>query len=316
MGLNAILGKISFYWQYPFVRYALVVGVLIALCSSLLGVTLVLRRFSFIGDGLSHVAFGAMTIATVLKMTEKMPLIMGITIVSAVLLLRTGQNTKIKGDAMMAMISVGALAIGYLIMNLFSTAANLSGDVCSTLFGSTSILTLTKGEVWFCTAMSAIVVVIFILFYNKIFAITFDEDFSRTAGTKAGFYNLMLAIIIAVVIVLAMNLVGSQRLSFFRQFRQCVFLRISSVLRYALRYCLLPVRRLVFLFLFWQAHQLDPQLWRFKLLYFLYFESVENLQEAEWHEKKKICDTWCDVSFFLNGLQYTRYKSDTARALK
>ena len=164
MGLNAILGKISFYWQYPFVRYALVVGVLIALCSSLLGVTLVLRRFSFIGDGLSHVAFGAMTIATVLKMTEKMPLIMGITIVSAVLLLRTGQNTKIKGDAMMAMISVGALAIGYLIMNLFSTAANLSGDVCSTLFGSTSILTLTKGEVWFCAAMSAIVVVIFILF--------------------------------------------------------------------------------------------------------------------------------------------------------
>lgn len=168
MGFNAILGKISFYWQYPFVRYALVVGVLIALCSSLLGVTLVLRRFSFIGDGLSHVAFGAMTIATVLKMTEKMPLIMGITIVSAVLLLRTGQNTKIKGDAMMAMISVGALAIGYLIMNLFSTAANLSGDVCSTLFGSTSILTLTKGEVWFCAAMSAIVVVIFILFYVKL----------------------------------------------------------------------------------------------------------------------------------------------------
>ena len=233
MGFNAILGKISFYWQYPFVRYALVVGVLIALCSSLLGVTLVLRRFSFIGDGLSHVAFGAMTIATVLKMTEKMPLIMGITIVSAVLLLRTGQNTKIKGDAMMAMISVGALAIGYLIMNLFSTAANLSGDVCSTLFGSTSILTLTKGEVWFCAAMSAIVVVIFILFYNKIFAITFDEDFSRTAGTKAGFYNLMLAIIIAVVIVLAMNLVGSLLISALVIFpavsAMCIFKNFRSV---------------------------------------------------------------------------------------
>ena len=310
MGLNAILGKISFYWQYPFVRYALVVGVLIALCSSLLGVTLVLRRFSFIGDGLSHVAFGAMTIATVIKMTEKMPLIMGITIVSAVLLLRTGQNTKIKGDAMMAMISVGALAIGYLIMNLFSTAANLSGDVCSTLFGSTSILTLTKGEVWFCAAMSAIVVVIFILFYNKIFAITFDEDFSRTAGTKAGFYNLMLAIIIAVVIVLAMNLVGSLLISALVIFpavsAMCIFKNFRSV----------TICATVFLFLFWQAHQLDPQLWRFKLLYFLYFESVENLQEAEWHEKKKICDTWCDGSFFLNGLQYTRYKSDTARALK
>ena len=213
MGLNAILGKISFYWQYPFVRYALVVGVLIALCSSLLGVTLVLRRFSFIGDGLSHVAFGAMTIATVLKMTEKMPLIMGITIVSAVLLLRTGQNTKIKGDAMMAMISVGALAIGYLIMNLFSTAANLSGDVCSTLFGSTSILTLTKGEVWFCAAMSAIVVVIFILFIIKFLQLHLMRIFPRTAGTKAGFYNLMLAIIIAVVIVLAMNLVGSLLIS-------------------------------------------------------------------------------------------------------
>ena len=229
MGFNAILGKISFYWQYPFVRYALVVGVLIALCYSLLGVTLVLRRFSFNGDGLSHVAFGAMTIATVLKMTEKMPLIMGITIVSAVLLLRTGQNTKIKGDAMMAMISVGALAIGYLIMNLFSTAANLSGDVCSTLFGSTSILTLTKGEVWFCAAMSAIVVVIFILFYNKIFAITFDEDFSRTAGTKAGFYNLMLAIIIAVVIVLAMNLVGSLLVIFPAVSAMCIFKNFRSV---------------------------------------------------------------------------------------
>ena len=177
--------------------------------------------------------FGAMTIATVLKMTEKMPLIMGITIVSAVLLLRTGQNTKIKGDAMMAMISVGALAIGYLIMNLFSTAANLSGDVCSTLFGSTSILTLTKGEVWFCAAMSAIVVVIFILFYNKIFAITFDEDFSRTAGTKAGFYNLMLAIIIAVVIVLAMNLVGSLLISALVIFpavsAMCIFKNFRSV---------------------------------------------------------------------------------------
>ena len=133
MGFNAILGKISFYWQYPFVRYALVVGVLIALCSSLLGVTLVLRRFSFIGDGLSHVAFGAMTIATVLKMTEKMPLIMGITIVSAVLLLRTGQNTKIKGDAMMAMISVGALAIGY------STARDMARLACAAVENETLV---------------------------------------------------------------------------------------------------------------------------------------------------------------------------------
>ena len=211
--MTAILEKIAFYWNYPFVRYALIVGVLIALCSSLLGVTLVLKRFSFIGDGLSHVAFGAMAIAAVLQITNEMPLVMVITISSAVLLLRTGQNAKIKGDAAIAMISVGALAIGYLLMNLFSTSPNISGDVCSTLFGSTSILTLTKGEVWLCAILSVVVVAIFILFYNKIFAVTFDENFARATGTKANAYNLLIAVVIAVIIVLAMNLVGSLLIS-------------------------------------------------------------------------------------------------------
>jgi len=211
--MTAILEKLTLYWAYPFVRYALVVGVLIALCSSLLGVTLVLKRFSFIGDGLSHVAFGAMAIAAVLQITNEMPLVMVITIISAVLLLRTGQNTKIKGDAAIAMISVGALAIGYLLMNLFSTSSNLSGDVCSTLFGSTSILTLAKNEVWLCVGMSVLVVTVFILFYNKIFAVTFDEDFARAIGTKAGLYNLLIAVVVAVIIVLAMNLVGSLLIS-------------------------------------------------------------------------------------------------------
>ena len=211
--MTAILEKIAFYWTYPFVRYALIVGVLIALCSSLLGVTLVLKRFSFIGDGLSHVAFGAMAIAAVLQITNEMPLVMVITIISAVLLLRTGQNTKIKGDAAIAMISVGALAIGYLLMNIFSTSSNLSGDVCSTLFGSTSILTLSPVEVWLCVGMSVLVVAVFILFYNKIFAVTFDESFARATGTKAGLYNLLIAIVVAVIIVLAMNLVGSLLIS-------------------------------------------------------------------------------------------------------
>ena len=211
--MNAILEKLALYWAYPFVRYALVVGVLIALCSSLLGVTLVLKRFSFIGDGLSHVAFGAMAVAAVLQITNEMPLVMAITIVSAVLLLRTGQNTKIKGDAAIAMISVGALAIGYLLMNIFSTSSNLSGDVCSTLFGSTSILTLSPVEVWLCVGMSVLVVAVFILFYNKIFAVTFDESFARATGTKAGLYNLLIAIVVAVIIVLAMNLVGSLLIS-------------------------------------------------------------------------------------------------------
>ena len=211
--MTAIMEKLASYWAYPFVRYAFVVGVLIALCSSLLGVTLVLKRFSFIGDGLSHVAFGAMAIAAVLQLTNEMPLVMVITIISAVLLLRTGQNTKIKGDAAIAMISVGALAIGYLLMNIFSTSSNLSGDVCSTLFGSTSILTLSPVEVWLCVGMSVLVVAVFILFYNKIFAVTFDESFARATGTKAGLYNLLIAIVVAVIIVLAMNLVGSLLIS-------------------------------------------------------------------------------------------------------
>ncbi len=208
-----MLAKLGMYLQYPFVRYALMVGVLIALCSSLLGVTLVLKRFSFIGDGLSHVAFGAMAIASVLNLTNEMLLVLPVTAISAILLLRSGQNAKIKGDAAIAMISVGTLAFGYLIMNIFSTSSNLSGDVCSTLFGSTSILTLTPREVWLCAVLSIMVVVLFVLFYNKIFAVTFDEDFSKAVGTKAESYNLLIAIIIAVIIVLAMNLVGSLLIS-------------------------------------------------------------------------------------------------------
>ncbi len=211
--MTAILDKLTLYWQYSFVRYALAVGVLISLCSSLLGVTLVLKRFSFIGDGLSHVAFGAMAIASVLHLTNDMPLVLLITILSAILLLRTGQNAKIKGDAAVAMISVGALAIGYLLMNLFTPSGNLSGDVCSTLFGSTSILTLTKTEVRLCAALSVLVVVSFVFFYHKVFAVTFDESFATATGVKTKVYNLIIAIIIAVIIVLAMNLVGSLLIS-------------------------------------------------------------------------------------------------------
>ena len=208
-----MLETLSDYLQFPFVRYALIVGVLIALCSSLLGVTLVLKRFSFIGDGLSHVAFGAIAIASVINLSNQMLIVLPITILSAILLLRTGQSAKIRGDAMIAMISVGALAFGYLIMNLFSTSSNLSGDVCSTLFGSTSILTLTEREVWLCIILSIAVVVIFVVFYNKIFAVTFDESFAKATGTKTEALNLLIAVVIAVIIVLAMNLVGSLLIS-------------------------------------------------------------------------------------------------------
>lgn len=229
--MNKIFDQLALYFSYPFVRYALIVGILIALCSSLLGVTLVLKRFSLIGDGLSHVAFGAMAVSAILNLSNDMLFILPVTIICAVLLLRTGQNTRIKGDAAIAMISVGALAIGYLLMNIFSTGPNLSGDVCSTLFGSTSILTLSQNEVQLCALLSALVVILFLLFYHKIFCVTFDESFARATGTRAGMYNLLIAVMIAVIIVLAMNLVGSLLISALVIFPALSAMRIGKSFR-------------------------------------------------------------------------------------
>ena len=208
-----MIEMLSLYFSYPFVRYAMIVGVLIALSSSLLGVSLVLKRFSFIGDGLSHVAFGAMAVATVLDVASDTAVVLPLTMLAAVFLLRTGQNAKLKGDAAIAMISVGALAFGYLVLNLFSKSANISGDVCSTLFGSTAILTLTRTDVRICVLMSVLVILIFLLFYHKIFAVTFDETFAQATGIRVGAYNLLIAVVTASVIVLAMKLVGSLLIS-------------------------------------------------------------------------------------------------------
>lgn len=208
-----MLEMLSVYFSYPFVQYAMIVGVLIALSSSLLGVSLVLKRFSFIGDGLSHVAFGAMAVATMLDVTNDTAVVLPVTVLAAVLLLRTGQNAKLKGDAVIAMISVGALALGYLFLNLFSKSANLTGDVCSTLFGSTAILTLSKTDVWLCMIMSVLVILIFTVCYHHIFAVTFDETFARATGMRTGFYNLLIAVVTALVIVLGMKLAGSLLIS-------------------------------------------------------------------------------------------------------
>ena len=205
----SFFGELIDYFSFPFVRYAFIVGILISLCSALLGVTLVLKRYSFIGDGLSHVAFGALAIATVLDISNNMLIVMPVTVLTAVLLLRMGQNAKIKGDAAIAMISVGALAMGYLLLNVFPSSSNISGDVCSTLFGSTLILTLSKVDVWVCVIMSLLVIAAYCFFYNKIFAVTFDENFTRGIGVKTELYNLLIATVTAVVIVLAMRLVGS-----------------------------------------------------------------------------------------------------------
>ena len=207
--MNNIFVTLGEYLSFPFVRYAIIVGVLIALCSALLGVTLVLKRFSFIGDGLSHTAFGALAVATVTGITNNYILVLPLTILSAILLLKTSQNKKINGDALIAMLSVSALAVGYLLMNVFNVSSNVSGDVCSTLFGSTSILTLSISDVWISLVLSVCVILFFTLFHNKIFAITFDENFAKASGTKTELYNILIATIIAVVIVVAMNLVGS-----------------------------------------------------------------------------------------------------------
>lgn len=206
-----MLERLQSYFAYDFVRFALIVGVLVALCAALLGVTLVLRRYSMIGDGLSHMAFGAMTVAMLFSIAP-IWLTLPVTVVSAVLLLRSGG--KLKGDAAVAMLSVSSLAMGYLLLNIFKNkSANLSGDVCAILFGSTSILTLKKSDVVLCAVLATIVIFVYIFFYNKIFAVTFDESFARATGTKASMYNMLLAVITAVVIVLSMNLVGALLIS-------------------------------------------------------------------------------------------------------
>ena len=219
------------YLAYPFVQHALIVGALIAFCSSLFGATLVLKRFSFLGDGLSHVAFGAIAIASVLHLSDDMMLVLPITVLSAVLLLRTGQNARVQGDAAIALVSVATLALGYLLMNLFSASSNISGDVCSSLFGSTSILTLSMPEVWLCVVLSLLVAGLFALCYHRIFAVTFDPTFARAVGLRTEAWNLLIAIVIAVIIVLAMNLVGSLLISALLVFPAISAMRLAGSFR-------------------------------------------------------------------------------------
>ena len=228
MNIFELLGE---YFSYEFVWFALIVGTLIALCSSLFGVVLVLKRFSFIGDGLSHVAFGALAIATVVGITDNMLIVLPVTVICAILLLMTGQRSKIKGDAAVAMLSAGALAIGYLIMSVFSTSGNVAGDVCSTLFGSFSIITLSRTEVVLCLVLSAVVIALFVLLYDRIFAVTFDESFASASGVRSSLYNLVIAVITAVIIVLAMNLVGSLLISALVIFPALSAMRIAKTFR-------------------------------------------------------------------------------------
>ena len=231
--MSSTLGLIRMYLSHDFVVYALIVGVSIALCAAMVGVTLVLKRYSFIGDGLSHVAFGAMTIGTILHISSNLYITLPVTVLAAVILLRSNRNSKVMGDAKLAILSVVSLAFGYLLMNVFSASANVSGDVCTTLFGSTSILTLTSQDVVLCLTISVLVIIAFIFLYNRLFAVTFDEEYTKATGTKTDTYNLIIAIIIAVILDLGMNLVGSLLISALIIFpalsAMCVFGSFKSV---------------------------------------------------------------------------------------
>ena len=223
-----VFSTLQTYFSFDFVRYALIVAVFISLASSLLGVTLVLKRFSFIGDGLSHTAFGAIAVATILKLTDSNLLVMPVTIICAVILLWMNNSSKVKGDASLAVISVTSMAAGYFLMNVFSANSNVSGDVCSTLFGSTAILTLKKSDVWLCIIASSVVVILYFFYYHNIFAVTFDEQFAQASGINVKLYNTMIAVVTAIVIVLAMNLVGSLLITALVVFPALAAMRLCS----------------------------------------------------------------------------------------
>lgn len=227
-----MLGEIAEYLSYPFVVNALVAGVLISLCAALLGLPLVLRRLSFIGDGLSHVAFGAMAVAAALNFADSMALSLPVTIACSLVLLRTGRGRGLaSADSMLAMLSVGAMAIGYLVMNLKPDSSNVSGDVCTTLFGSVSILTLTDFDVWLCVGLSLGVTAVWLYFYRKIFCVAFDEDFARATGQNTTAFGAVAAVVTAVTIVISMRLAGTLLVSALLVFPAVSAMRLAKSFR-------------------------------------------------------------------------------------
>ena len=198
---------IAHMFSYGFITRAFVVGALVSLCAALLGVSLVLKRYSMIGDGLSHVSFGAMSVAAALNLA---PLAVSVPVVlaAAFFLLRLSENSRLKGDAAIAVVSSSALAVGIIVTSL---TTGMNTDVCNYMFGS--VLAMTKGDVWLSVALSILVLVVFVFFYNKIFAVTFDESFSRATGVRAGLYNTVIALLTAVTIVIGMRIMGALRIS-------------------------------------------------------------------------------------------------------
>ncbi|MDR1471206.1 MAG: metal ABC transporter permease [Synergistaceae bacterium] len=202
-----IFRTLSEMFSYTFLVRAFVVGLLVSLCASLLGVSLVLKRYSMIGDGLSHVGFGALAVAMAMNVA---PLAVSIPVVvaAAFLLLRISENSRIKGDSAIALISTSSLAIGVMII---SVTTGMNTDVCNYMFGS--ILAMTKGDVYLSVSLSVVVLSLFVFFYNKIFAVTFDETFARATGVRVRAYNMLIAFLSAVTIVIGMRMMGAMLIS-------------------------------------------------------------------------------------------------------
>ena len=194
-------------FSYTFLVRAVIVGLLVSLCAALLGVSLVLKRYSMIGDGLSHVGFGTLAVATAMNVTP-LKLSIPVVVLAAFLLLRISENSKIKGDAAIALISTGSLAVGVVAI---SRTTGMNTDVYNYLFGS--ILAMSHTDVQLSIALSVVVLMLFVLFYNKIFAVTFDEAFARATGVKAGLYNMLIAFLTAITIVLGMRMMGALLIS-------------------------------------------------------------------------------------------------------
>ncbi|MDR1620483.1 MAG: metal ABC transporter permease [Clostridiales bacterium] len=194
-------------WQQPFIIRAVVVGVLVSLCAALLGVGLVLKRYSMIGDGLSHVGFGTLAVAMAFNLAP-LQISIPVTMLAAFLLLRISESSKIKGDAAIALISASSLALGVM---LISITTGLNTDVCNYMFGS--LLTLNKDDLVLSVILAIVVFTLFVLTYNKIFAVTFDETFARATGVKTSLYNMLIAFLTAITIVLGMRMMGAMLIS-------------------------------------------------------------------------------------------------------
>ncbi len=215
--------QIAEMFQHSFMIRAMIGGTFVSLCAALLGVSLVLKRYSMIGDGLSHVGFGSLAVSTALGAAAPLEVAVPVVVIAAFFLLRISENSKIKGDAAIALISTSALAVGITVAQMSS---GLNTDINSYLFGS--IIAISRRDVLFCSVLSGVIIVLFVFFYNKIFAVTFDENFAKATGTRAGAFNMVIAILSALTVVVGMKMMGSMLISSLIIFPAIISMRVCK----------------------------------------------------------------------------------------